>query len=287
MLFNKPKIALFNLNSYIEVNTKTKDNEAIDEIKEIKSSLIKNNFEIIETSTRWPRDKFIYDEDFLITREDYDKLGEGGLIIQGKNFVLLSNALNNQEYISKIKENNFFKNKTIYFIDPMKINNTYIHSGMHIDLTIGSIPSLDLLTVDENHYNQQRNLFKMLERNHGVSIIPIEIKSSEKKLYFNNYLVVEDEIPYVLTDPNATYLNSILEQFNLNLDHIGISMVGNPILDGSIRCLTNIIKTDEAIQYLNDYEILLQRANMLKIHTGIDPNYKSLLDSIRNSRKQN
>jgi hypothetical protein len=127
----------------------------------------------------------------------------------------------------------------------------------------------------------------MLERNHGVSIIPIEIKSSEKKLYFNNYLVVEDEIPYVLTDPNATYLNSILEQFNLNLDHIGISMVGNPILDGSIRCLTNIIKTDEAIQYLNDYEILLQRANMLKIHTGIDPNYKSLLDSIRNSRKQN
>ena len=288
MKYDKPKIALYNYNAFNITNALSgfkrydkykaigNEKKVINELDSIKSKLEENGFEIIYSSSRWPRDIYVHDGKNLIPNYDPHIFGEGGKVIQGKDFVLLSSSIkNNLQSKDKIK---YFEGKKIYFIEPMKINNKFISSNMHIDLSIGSIPYIDVLTVDSSHYEQQKSLFDRINKNHGTTVIPINIDKNKKKLFHNNYLVVND---FVLTDPNAEYLNSVLDQFNIDLQHIDVNMEGNPKNDGSIRCLTNIVEDEETENFLKDYEEVLKLATKVYMASGAKPNLAHLMKTVK------
>lgn len=97
MKYDKPKIVLYNLKGYNEINTKENDSFVVKEIISLEKTIKDNGYEIVPCSYRWPRDLYVK-YDILIPRYKFNELGEGGLIVQGKDFVLISSKVKKKLY---------------------------------------------------------------------------------------------------------------------------------------------------------------------------------------------
>lgn len=288
MKYEKPKIVMHYLDRYQYSSEKGKD---IDEFNAINKTIQSHGYEVLPIKTRWPRDAYVHDGTNLITQFEQGNLGVGGLIVESDDFVIFSSVVKDMFHCDPkkaIKRKNMFKDKKIYFVEPMvNKNGTYIDQNMHIDTTIGSIPSLNLLTVDEDHYKQRKTLFNKISRENYTEIIPIKINQENKRSWHNNYLVIENGETLVITDGYADNVNKVLQNLNINLSPIDIGMIANPKLGGSIRCLTNIVKNEETEIFINDLEKVEEKVIHVFIATGVKPNLEQVLNIVRNERLNN
>ncbi|VVB57772.1 Uncharacterised protein [Candidatus Anstonella stagnisolia] len=231
----------------------------------VERALRQNGFEITYSSYRWARDNIVYFKGNVLDSYMFSTLGTGGLVVGGKNFVLLSSHVTSTPLLTvstalqlfsvigpggKTVSQELFPNAQPFFLEPMKTADGSLYSpNLHIDLSVGSIPPLNLITVDYMHYMQQREIFNAL-KNKGVEVRVTEPNSDEqRRLYGNNYFVAWEgrEKPFVLVNKASTEVLAALEDFK---DKMDITTTDRDIIihpsgqNGGVGCMTNLSHAD-------------------------------------------
>jgi|GEM_PF-3348762 len=233
----------------------------ISERDSVERALRKNGFEITYSLYRWARDNIVYYKGNVLDSYLFSALGTGGIVLEGSNFVLFSTVISDVPLQAVRTSLELFhvtgpQNKTVFetlfpnarpfLLKPMQNSDgTHYSSTHHIDLTVGSIPALNLVTVDCMHYMQQRSVFDSLGKM-GIEVRVTEPKSdAQRRLYGNNYFVASEgrEKPFVLVNRGSTEVLSALEDFRgkIDIETTDTDIVVHPtIQEGGIRCMTNI-----------------------------------------------
>jgi hypothetical protein len=223
------------------------------ELELVKKALSPYGFEIIESSHPWPRDLFVYNDETYFFWTDFGKIGKGGNVVHGKDFVLISkDAIGGHEKeLLEQYSNDLFPGLEIYVIPSYSYHEK---SDGHIDLTIGSVKSKNLLTIDKKHYEIAKDIFDDIEKKHKTTIIPIESESKDGCIFFeHNYLVIEEGM-----DQPIAVVNRIGRKIRDELLYNGLivlspnqNIVCNPsVKEGGIRCMTNLVYSNKILNFL-------------------------------------
>lgn len=259
--FLKPKIIIREKINLEDISSKGFETlkEWNKEIDSIRKLIINLGYETINSSIIWPRDTYNFVNNTTITDDEYGFLGIGGMTIIGNDFILLSTALFNSKF-SKDKEifdkyfQKLFPKHQFYFIHPMlKDNGELYNNNQHLDLSIGIIPSLNYLSIDNKHYKQNKQTINYIQKKHKINLDIISTTENERKLYGNNYLVIEEpfQTPIVISNSLTLTINEKLKKQKIELYHPEKEIKYSPKQGGSIRCLTNLVWTQKQIKYLN------------------------------------
>ncbi len=229
--------------------------------------LAKLNFRLVSSPYDWPRDEYVYNRGIFFSYFDFGSLGSGGNIVFGERFVLVSTRVLYDANFS-VKQfledhsGRMFPGLDVVMVEPLKkpygdpiypASIDYHFSG-HIDLTIGSVPSRNLLTVDSGYYEQQREIFEQLSLAYGTTVVPIIAQGEkERNQWGNNYFVVEEGLaePLIVANNGSNRVVAELRNMGLQVFCPRVKIKHSPrTYDGGIRCMTNVVYSDAILEYL-------------------------------------
>ena len=229
---------------------------ALKERQAVANAIATTGVPLFLTTDPWARDTYVMLNRVVIPRREFEELGEGGMYVEGKGYVLISKAIE-QRLLEAEKENrgirNFFVGYEKVFVEPYAKPITIAHTKLvgselktkripvlsnirHIDLTIGSIPSENKLFVDEFHFAQEPEVFEYLEEKYGVEIHVTSGQDQQPNRWFpNNFTVVQNGKTYVIAAKGAPVQKkgSDVRFPDVEIDRLPTSGYGG------IRCMTN------------------------------------------------
>jgi len=217
----------------------------------------------------WPRDCYsnigrtYYTFDFFKAQEDEISkrlawLADGGCVIPGDDFVLVSSGFVSREYRPLVRETIeiFIPGKTIHFIQPYMLEDTPAtnQAKNHIDTTVGCIPGAKVVTVEKRHYDSHKVDFEAINGATDYQIVPIDT-GDEAGIWGNNYLVLDEKEKTVVANKGATRVNAELRNLGIEVIETAEPLHLMTGLGGSVRCATNRLQSPDLLQLLNITEV--------------------------------
>jgi hypothetical protein len=228
--------------------------------KEIANKISKN-FDVKTVKTMWPRDSFVYFGGKYIKRDSpenidgYNPFGEGGHILTGKDYLLISDMVYNHDQIPKDSQNKpeykkvkkaiidegkkYYPNARIHVAPSGYFNRGKGHN--HIDMFCLLIQGRGLLLVD-TYYGKCAGTSKEYDKIAEKEKLKLIKYDGSKDKVWNplNALVLpenKNSSPKVVVDNKAKSLIKLLK--NEEVETIGVEMPQNSFPGGKIRCQTN------------------------------------------------
>lgn len=285
----KPKTLSWDSHNCIIVggNPQYRINEdGLNERYRFKAKLQKLGYDVLtETNVTWTRNHFLAFDKFLVGEKENTILADGGIYIFGKDFVLASLTRETNKDVYKRAVRKFWESfgiEKLYFIPvakktPLRWNELgATYEDPDLDWTIGSVPWLDIYTVDTDHYREQREIFRQVEIDNNIKFIRLPsttiriptftIQGPEYKkrdLWVNGYFALpephgnnrtthlfHDHLTPIVESVRHTQ-NGYLHNGQLEIHEVSVYqnlLAGNGYLGGTLHCLTNTAPNRQTYQ---------------------------------------
>ena len=171
-------------------------------------------------------------------------LGEGGMLVMGQGFVIVSEYLDNKS-LKNLKLDQYrvyrlpavnleFLRRVVRGVQPH--THRIFFEFEHIDVGINIIPGKKIIVVDPFYYEENRSEIKRIARREGHKLVVIP--KSEAHLAPANFLNLPDG--KVLVN-KAARLNKRLRKHGVKTIMMHRKVYKNLFLHGGIRCFTNVV----------------------------------------------
>ena len=208
-------------------------------------------------------DEYVLSNNRYIPFRHFGGLGESGYVVPFERFALVGrNAIKDSYDEDGTKFSDYTNQRDrVRFIDFAKklydVEEVYLMPSFewfgHIDLFIGGIPELNLLSVSKDYYKENERIFKEIKKRFHPDIIISDDTEDEMEVFENNYRVVYNKNGelFVVTDKCASGLRAQLKQKGLNAVPTNNDITG--LIDGgaSIHCVTNVFHSIELLELFN------------------------------------
>lgn len=269
------------------------------ECRTIGSQLRSLGFEVAYWDRTWPRNNFLsFDNTIVYPMCSDENLTQGGLYVFGRDFVIVSDSLlrnytkpgseprritTTERTVRKFWE--ALGIEKVYFMPPSsKSPNTDWNGDWEdetladIDYTVNSIPWKNIITVDEDHYQEQKDLFERIAKEERIELIRIphfnisgstvhggEFREYYRDLYANSFLALakmkryghkfhEDLDTYVIYNQATPVVDDVFFSSGRNIHALQtvIPVIANLSFNSTIHCVTNTLRDRAAYEAFVD-----------------------------------
>lgn len=222
------------------------------ELVGLETLLRQNNVQVARIPhLAWARDIYAFwNEQFYVTLDLYLKderhpLTEGGALLFGKDYILVSDALpeslniNKEETAKKVCD--LYKLQETIFVPSPKEKD-------HIDMDLLLLPSINALLANEEYYEEHREELSEIAKRKKLSLIQIPMAYASLpeiphiQVYPANSLEIENKtgelLIFTAKPDGASPLHQALDEYR-NVRIIEVPFTLHCASNGSIRCRTN------------------------------------------------
>lgn len=238
--------------------------------KNIVEALRSSGFPVSTTGKMWPRDYYVYSNGKYIRSGspgaiDGNAFGEGGNILTGKDFLLVSDMACLHEHISeKLQDKPTYRQIMEAITSEGEKNNLgvrihvaptgYFHGGKghsHIDMFTLLLPKRRLLLLD-THYGKgagSAREYDAIAEEEGLRLIRYDGLQDSVWYPLNALVLPTDKGETVVVDNKSKSLVSLLQ--GEGVESIPVEMPQHSYPAGKIRCQTNTYNLkDNVVDYL-------------------------------------
>lgn len=199
----------------------------------------------------WPNDLYLQSNGIVIPAEGpFAELGKGGYYVLGEDFVLAS-AWIEDAFRRQVRDHPGFRRafagKRVYFIEPYVLRLRAgsrikrIRLGGHIDLTIGYVPRVRVLTLADLHYATVESKIRAIAQRHGLVV---KLTTMDPPLsyhpFVNNYFVLNPGRPAQVVVANRLGgFDRKLRTHGARVRAPRLPITRLAIFRGSIKCVSN------------------------------------------------
>jgi hypothetical protein len=214
---------------------------------ELKSIIENQGRKVKMTPFDWPRDWFLYWRKKFISNKSFKKVGEQGNFVFGKDYCLSTDYAFSDNQFGKNKLCKYVDNKQqkekevleeflgvpIYKAIMKNVGNPREHVP-HIDLFALTHPTSNMLIIDTQLYDVNKDIFYEISEKHKTEIVVYNSKD-ERYRYPYNCLVLQDG--FVIANSKTPRFNDLLKELGIEFETVESDY--STKLGGSIRCRTH------------------------------------------------
>ncbi len=209
------------------------------------------------TEDIWPNDSYVRNNGLYIRSRDFPEIGQSGVYIFGKDFVLASKSI--EETLKKELDRNpgverLFHGHPIHFISPYN-NKLYSKKGdsiipRHLDLSIGHVPASNELFVENYQFQADLETICDVAEKHNLQLTITHYDDPEKYVFFPlNFFVLNTLGPTIIANRQKGFANYLRSMgYKVISPKIPIEECQNKF--GSIKCVSNEAESTEVFEHL-------------------------------------